>query len=89
MKFSKHFSLNNISVEFEDEGDPSRNSWTIKKIFIFDQTLNEGEYRDVFEKPILLKIIQKIHISIQLLTLILILILILNQAIVFAYSKRE
>ena len=36
----------NISVEFEDEKDPSRNGWVIEKIVIIDQIIPEGDYRD-------------------------------------------
>ena len=50
MKFSTQFSLNNISVEFEDERDPLRNGWVIEKIVIFYQIIPEGKYRDFFEK---------------------------------------
>ena len=42
----------NISVEFEDENDPSRNDWAIEKIVIIDQTIPEGGYRDFFQKKI-------------------------------------
>ena len=52
VKFSAQFSLINISVEFEDENDPSRNSWAIEKIVIIDQTIPEGEYRDFFQKNV-------------------------------------
>ena len=50
MKFSTQFSLINVSVEFEDDKDPSRNGWVIEKIVIIDQTIPEGEYRDFFKK---------------------------------------
>ena len=44
--------LINISVEFEDENDPSRNGWVIEKIVIIDPFIPEGEYRDFFSKKI-------------------------------------
>ena len=52
MKFSTQFSLINVSVEFEDEKDPSRNGWVIEKIVIIDQTIPEGGYRDFFKKKL-------------------------------------
>ena len=42
MKFSTQFSLINVSVEFEDGKNPSRNGWVIEKIAIIDQTIPEG-----------------------------------------------
>ena len=58
LKFCTQNCLINISVEFEDENDPSRNDWAIEKIVIIDQTIPEGEYRDVFfKKKIFLRII--------------------------------
>jgi len=50
MKFCTQNCLSNISVEFEDENDPSRNGWVIEKIVIIDPTIPEGEYRDFFSK---------------------------------------
>ena len=50
MKFSTQFNLMNISVKFEDEKDPSRNGWVIEKIVIFDQTIPEEGYKDLFSK---------------------------------------
>ena len=50
MKFCTQNDLINISVEFEDEKDPSRNDWVIEKIVIFDKTIPEGGYRDFFQK---------------------------------------
>ena len=50
MKFCTQNDLINISVEFEDEKDPSRNGSVIEKIVIFDQTIPEGGYRDFFKK---------------------------------------
>ena len=70
-------------VESEDENDPSRNSWVIEKIVIFDQTIPEGEYRVFFEKKIFLIIIHNVYKSTQFLTLIPNLILVLNQIVVF------
>jgi hypothetical protein len=52
LKFCVQNYLINISVEFEDENDPSRNGWVIEKIVIFDQTIPEGGYRDFFKKNI-------------------------------------
>jgi hypothetical protein len=57
MKFSTQHYLINISVEFEDENDPSRNGWVIEKIVIIDQTIPEGGYRDFFQKNIFPRII--------------------------------
>ena len=82
MKFSTQFSLINASVEFEDEKDLSRNGWVIEKIVIIDQTIPEGEYRDL-KKIIFLKIIHNIYKSTQFLTLIPNLILVLNQIVAF------
>ena len=73
----------NISVEFEDEKDPSRNDWVIEKIVIIDQTIPEGEYRDFFKKNIFFKIIHNIYKSTQFFTLIPNMILVLNQIVVF------
>ena len=50
LKFCTQKCLSNISVEFEDEKDPSRNGWVIEKIVIIDPTIPEGEYRDFFQK---------------------------------------
>jgi hypothetical protein len=50
LKFCAQTCLINISVEFEDENDPSRNGWVIEKIVIIDQTIPEGDYRDFFKK---------------------------------------
>ena len=50
MKFCTQNCLINISVEFKDENDPSRNDWVIEKIVIIDPTIPEGEYRDFFSK---------------------------------------
>ena len=83
MKFCTQNDLINISVEFEDEKDPSRNGWVIEKIVIIDQTIPEEGYRDFFKKNIFLKIIHNIYKSTQFLTLIPNLILVLNQIIVF------
>ena len=83
LKFCTQNSLINISVEFEDEKDPSRNGWIIEKIVIFDQTIPEGGYRDFFKKNIFLRIIHNIYKSTQFLTLIPNLILVLNQIVVF------
>ena len=58
LKFCTQNCLINISVEFEDENDPSRNDWAIEKIVIIDQTIPEGGYRDFFlKKSIFLRII--------------------------------
>ena len=81
LKFCAHNCLINISVEFEDENDPSRNGWVIEKIVIIDQTIPEGEYRDFFKKNIFLRIIYNIYKSTQFLTLIPNLILVLNQIV--------
>ncbi len=72
-----------MSVEFEDEKDPSRNGWVIEKIVIIDQTIPEGGYRVFFQKNIFLIIIHNIYKSTQFLTLILNLILVLNQIVIF------
>ena len=42
LKFGTQNCLINISVEFEDEKDPSRNGWVIEKLVIIDQTIPEG-----------------------------------------------
>ena len=65
LKFCAHNCLINISVEFEDENDPSRNGWVIEKIVIIDQTIPEGKYRDFFKKNIFLRIIHNIYKSTQ------------------------
>ena len=83
LKFCAQNCLINVSVEFEDEKDPSRNGWVIEKIVIFDQTIPEGEYRDFSKKQIFLRIIHNIYKSTQFLTLILNLILILKKVVVF------
>ena len=83
MKFCTQNDLIKISVEFEDEKDPSRNGWVIEKIVIFDQTIPEGEYRDFSKKTNFLRIIHNIYKSTQFLTLILNLILVLNQIVAF------
>ena len=82
MKFCTQNDLINISVEFEDEKDPSRNGWVIEKIVIIDQTIPEGGYRDFFKKKFL-RIIHNIYKSTQFLTLIPNLILVLNQIVAF------
>ena len=50
LKFCAHNCFINISVEFEDEKDPSKNGLVIGKIVIFDKTTPEGGYRDFFKK---------------------------------------
>ena len=50
LKFGAQNCLINISVEFEDEKDPSRNGWVIEKIVIIDHTIPEGV--QVFSKKI-------------------------------------
>ena len=82
MKFCTQNDLINISVEFEDEKDPSRNSWVIEKIVIFDKTIPEGD-TGIFSKNFFLRITHNIHKSTQFLTLITNLILVLNQIVVF------
>ena len=58
LKFSTQFSLINVSVEFEDENDPSRNDWAIEKIVIINQTIPEGGVQGFFfKKNIFLRII--------------------------------
>jgi hypothetical protein len=44
----------NISVEFEDENDWSRNAWDIVKILKSNPAIPEGEYRNFFQKKILI-----------------------------------
>ena len=83
MKFCKQNDLINISVEFEDEKDPSRNGWVIEKIVIIDHTIPEGGYRDFFKKICFFRIIHNIYKSTQFLTLIPNLILVLNQIVAF------
>ena len=83
MKVSTQFSLINVSVEFEDEKDPSRNGWVIEKNVIIDQTIPEGGYSHFFKKNIFLKIIHNIYKSTQFLTLIPNLILVVNQVVAF------
>ena len=83
LKFCTQNCLINISVEFEDENDPSRNGWVIEKIVIIDRTIPEGEYRDFFKNKCFLRIIRKIYKSTQFLTLIPNLILVLNQIVAF------
>ena len=83
LKFCTQNCLINISVEFEDENDPSRNGWVIEKIVIIDQTIPEGEYRDFFKKNIFLRIIHNIYKSTQFLKLIPNMILVLNYIVVF------
>ena len=83
LKFCAQNCLINISVEFKDENDPSRNGWVIEKILIFDQTIPEGDYRDFFKKKKILRIIHNIYKSTQFLTLIPNLILVLNQIVAF------
>ena len=73
----------NISVEFEDEKDPSRNGWVIEKIVIIDQPIPEGGYRDFFKKKTFFKIIHNIYKSTQFLALIPNMILVLNQIVAF------
>jgi hypothetical protein len=50
LKFCTQNCLSNISVEFEDEIDPSRSGWVIEKIVIIEPTIPEGKYRDFFSK---------------------------------------
>jgi len=50
-KFFAQVCLMNISVEFEDENDRSRNAWDIVKILKSNPAIPEGEYRD-FQKKI-------------------------------------
>ena len=50
LKFCAQNCLINISVEFEDEKDPSRNGWVIEKIVIFDQSIPEGGVQGFFSK---------------------------------------
>ena len=57
LKFCAQNCLINISVEFEDEKDPSRNDWVIEKIVIIDQTTPEGGTGIFFKKNIFLRII--------------------------------
>ena len=83
MKSCTQNDLINISVEFEDEKDSSRNGWVIEKIVIFDQTIPEGEYRDFWKKKIFLRIIDNMYKSTQFLTLMPNLILVLNQIVAF------
>ena len=83
MKFSTQLSLINVSVEFEDEKDPSRNGWVIEKIVIIDQTITEGGTGIFSKKNIFLKIIHNIYKSTQFLTLIPNMILVLNQIVAF------
>ena len=83
MKFSTQFNLINVSVEFEDEKDPSSNGWVIEKIVIIDQTIPEGEYRDFFKKHFFFKIIHSIYKSTQFLALIPNMILVLIQIVAF------
>ena len=83
LKFCAQNCLINISVEFEDEKDPSRNGWVIEKIVIIDQTIPEGEYRDFFKKTNFRRIVWNIYQSTQFLTLIPNMILVLNQIVVF------
>ena len=52
MKFCTQNDLINISVEFEDEKDPSRNGWVIEKIVIIGQIIPEGEYMEFSKKNI-------------------------------------
>ena len=85
LKFCAQNCLINISVEFEDEKDPSRNGWVIEKIVIIDQTIPEGGTGIFFLKNFFLRIIHNIYKSTQFLTLIPNLILVLNQ---IELSKR-
>ncbi len=80
LKFCAQNCLMNISVELEDEKDPSGNGWVIEKIFIIDQTIPEGGYRVFFQKKIFLLIIHNIYKSTQFLTLILNLILVCTKS---------
>ena len=57
LKFCAQNFLINISAEFEDEKDPSRNGWVIEKIVIFDQTIPEGGTGIFFQKKIFRRII--------------------------------
>ena len=50
IQLSWNFVHRMISVEFEDEKDPSRNDWVIEKIVIFDQTIPEGGVQGFFFK---------------------------------------
>ena len=63
LKFCTQISLINISVEFEDENDPSRNDWAIEKIVIIDQTIPEGGYRDFFSKKIFFRELFKTYMN--------------------------
>jgi hypothetical protein len=83
LKFCAQNCLINISVEFEDEKDPSRNGWVIEKIVIIDQTIPEGGTGIFFKKSFFLLIIRNIYKSTQFLTLILNLILVLKKIVVF------
>ena len=83
LKFCTQNFLINISVEFEDEKDPSRNDWVIEKIVIIDQIIPEGGgYRD-FSKKIFFSEFFKAYESIQFLTLMPNMILVFNQIVVF------
>ena len=57
LKFCTQNCLSNISVEFEDENDPSRNGCVIEKIVIIDPTIPEGGTGIFFKKNIFLRII--------------------------------
>ena len=84
LKFCIQSCLINISVEFEDKNDPSRNDWAIEKIVIIDQTIPEGGVQEFFfKKNIFLRIIKNMYDSTQCLTLIPNMILVLNQIVVF------
>ena len=83
MKFSTQFSLINVSVEFEDEKNPSRNGWVIEKIVIIDQTIPEGGTGIFLKQKLFLRIIHNVYKSTQFLTLIPNLILVLSQIVAF------
>ena len=63
MKFCKQNDFINISAEFEDESNLSRNGWVIEKIVIIDQTILEGGGgTGIFQKQnFFLRIIQNIY----------------------------
>ncbi len=55
----------NISVEFEDENDRSRNACDIVKILKSNLAIPEGEYRDFFQKKYFL-ILRLFELSMKL-----------------------
>ena len=79
MKLFVQMSLINISVEFVDENDPSRNGWVIEKIVIFDSIVPEG-IQELF-KNFFLRLIYNIDELAQFLTLIPNMMLVLSQAV--------